>query len=454
MTDQLIADLAQIGALRLISRSSVMRYRGGGKAAPEVAGELHVDAIVAGSVQRFGNRVRITANLIPRQTGQVLWAKSYDGDLGDVLALQARIAQAIADEINIEVTADERARFASVRRVNPQAHDAYLRGRFHWNKRTPANLKKAISHFQRALEIDPLYAPAYAGIADCYSVLGSWEVGALAPRDAFPKAKAAAEKALEIDSSLGEAYASLAFARHNYDWDWDGADRLYQRALQLNPNYATGHHWYSHYLTGMGHINASHAEALRALELDPLDLITNIHLGWHYLYAGETDRAIAQFRIPREMDPNWMGSHFYLGWAYAERGNYDDAIDELKTAVKLLDGAPWGLTMLGYAYAKAGKRAEARQIVARLLRLSKERYVSSYEIATIYVGLGEKGSAFQWLGRAYQERSGWLPYLNVEPRLESLRSDPRFQELVRRVGLPSTRGRRLALNAVTPGVKR
>ncbi|HET6796841.1 MAG TPA: tetratricopeptide repeat protein, partial [Gemmatimonadales bacterium] len=352
-----------------------------------------------------------------------------------------------------EVTADERARFASVRRVNPQAHDAYLRGRYYWNKRTPDNLQKAISYFQGALEIDPAYALAYAGIADCYSVLGSWEVGALAPRDAFPRAKAAAQKALEIDSTLGEAYASLAFARHNYDWDWDGADRLYQRALQLNPNYATGHHWYSHYLTGMGRTNESHAEALRALELDPLDLITNVHLGWHYLYAGDIDRAIAQFRIPREMDPNWMGSHFYLGWAYAERGNHGDAIVELQTAVKLLKGAPWGLTMLGYAYAKAGKRAEARQIIVRLTTLAKERYVSSYEIAAIYVGLGEKESAFQWLSRAYEERSGWLPYVNVEPRLKPLHSDPRFQELVGKVGLPSASAGRIASNGVTPSVQ-
>ncbi len=440
MTDQLITDLAQIRALRLISRSSVMRFRGGGKAAPQIARELHVDAVIAGSVQRFGDKVRITAQLIPEATGQVLWAKSYDGDVRDILTLQARIAQTIADEIKIEVTTDERARFTAARQVNPEAHEAYLRGRYYWNKRTPENLNKAVGYFQQGIAIDPTYALAYAGVADCYAVLGSWEVGALAPRDAFPKAKAAAQKALEIDPSLGEAHASLAFALHNYDWDWDGAEREYRQALQLNPNYATGHHWYSHFLTGMGRTEPSHVEAVRALELDPLDLITNIHLGWHYLYAGQVDQAIRQFRIPLDMDPDWMGSHFYLGWAYTQRGNFTDAIGELQTAVKLLKRAPWGLTMLGYAYARAGKRAEARKIIAELTEMARERYVSSYEIAAIYVALVENDRAFQWLDRAYDERAGWLPYLNVEPRLAPLRSDPRFKELVNRVGLPYTVG--------------
>jgi TolB-like protein/Tfp pilus assembly protein PilF len=437
MTDQLITDLAQIDALRLISRSSVMRYRGGGKPAPEIARELHVDAVVTGSVERFGDKVRITAQLIPEETGQVMWAKGYDGDLRDILTLQAQMAQTIADEIKIKVTTDERARFTAARQVNPEAHEAYLRGRYYWNKRTPENLRKAVSYFQRGIEIDPTYALAYAGLADCYDVLGSWEVGALAPRDAFPKAKAAAGKALEIDPSLGEAHASLAFALHSYEWDWRGAEREYRRALRLNPNYATGYHWYSHFLTSMGRTEASHAEAERALELDPLDMITNIHLGWHYLYAGKTDQAIRQFRTSLEMDPNWTRAHFFLGWVYTQRGNFTDAIAELQTAVKLLNRDPWALTMLGYAYAKAGKRSEARQILAQLTKMAKERYVSSYEIAMIYVGLGENGRAFQWLNRAYDERSGWLPYLNVEPRLGALRSDPRFKELVRRVGLPS-----------------
>jgi eukaryotic-like serine/threonine-protein kinase len=437
MTDQLITDLAQIRALRLISRSSVMRYRGGGKSAPEIARELHVDAVVTGTVQRSGDKVRIAAQLIPEATGQVMWAKGYDGELSDILSLQARIAQSIADEIKIEVRADERARFSGARQVDPDAHEAYLKGRYYWNKRTPENLKKAVGYFQQAIDIDPTYPLAYAGVADCYAVLGSWEVGAMAPRDAFPKAKAAARKALEIDSSLGEAHASLAFALHNYDWDWDGAEREFKRALQLNPSYATGHHWYSHFLTGMGRAEASHAEAVRALELDPLDMITNIHLGWHYLYAGQSDEAIRQFRIPLEMDSTWMGSHFYLGWAYTHRGNFTDAIAELQTAVKLLNRAPWGLTMLGYAYAKAGKRAEARQIIAELAEKARERYVSSYEIAVIYVGLGENDRAYQWFDKAYDERSGWLPYLEVEPRLAPLRSDPRFRELVRRVGLAS-----------------
>jgi tetratricopeptide (TPR) repeat protein len=319
-----------------------------------------------------------------------------------------------------------------------EAYTAYLKGRYYWNRRSPVrdDLKKAIDNFEQAIAIDPTYALAYAGIADCYSVLGSWDSDVMSPDDAFPKARAAAERALEIDSSLGQAHTSLAYIKHHYDWDWVGAGREYQKAIALNPRDPNTHHWYSHYLVGMGRFQESLTESRLALKLDPLDLILNVHLGWHYLFARQTEEAVEALRRATAIKENSWIPHHYLGWAYEQQGNYTRAITELQKADSLLPGTGARLSALAHAYALAGKRDEAKRILGQLLIMRQQRYISPYEIAVIHVGLGEKDQAFEWLERAYKEHSGWLSYLNVEFRLDPLRSDPRFANLVRRVGLP------------------
>jgi len=436
VTELLITDLAQIGALSVMGRGSVMKYARSTRSAPEIARELRVDAVVTGRVERSGDKVRITAQLIPATTGRVLWAKGYDRDLRDVLAMEGELAQAIANEIKVTLTPAERARLTEVRQVDPGAHEAYLKGRYYWNRRGPGDLKKALEEFQQAIDVDPTYALAYAGMADCYNVLGSWDTDVLSPDDAFPKARAAAEMALQIDSTLGQAHTSLGYLEQHYEWNWDGAEKEYRQAISFSPRDANAHHWYSHYLVAMGRFPESLAESRVALKLDPLDNILNVHLGWHYLFARQSDEAVEQLRRATGMYENsWIGRH-YLGWAYEQLGHYSDAIAQLEKAAAVSPGSAAMQSALAHAYALGGKRAEAKRILGQLLVMRRQGYVSPYEIAVIYVGLGEKDRAFEWLERAYREHSSWLSYLNVESRLDPLHSDPRFADLVRRVGLP------------------
>ncbi len=437
MTEALISDLAQIRALRVISRTSVMQYKGARKPLPEIARELNVDAVVEGSVQRAGDRVRITAQLIHAPTDKHLWAQSYERDLRDVLALQGEVAQEIAREIKIAVTPAEATRLAKARRANPEAHEAYLKGRYYWNKKSEQGLNKGIEFFQQAIDLDPAYAPAYAGLADAYNTLANR--GYISPKDGWPKARAAARRALALDDSLGEAHASLAFGAFYYDWDWAGAETECRRAVELNPNYATVHHWYSHYLIAMGREAESLAESQRALELDPLDLSIVIHLGWHYYMVRRYDPTLRQLQAALEMDPNFPLAHIHLGFYYEQTGKFDQAIAAFQKAINLAPGSTEPLAGLGHAYAVAGRRADARKVLEQLQEFSKQRYVSAFDIAVIYAGLGDKEQAFAWLDKAYEEHaSGFsgLVYLAVEPRLDPLRADPRFQALLRRMNFP------------------
>ncbi len=437
MTEALITDLAQIGALRVISRTSVMRYKGTEKSLREIARELNVDGVVEGSVLRAGERVRITAQLIQAPTDRHLWAKSYERNLRDVLALQSEIARAITDEIRIKITREERARLSKSRPLEPEAYQLYLKGRYFWNKRSEEGFKRGIDYFNQAIHKDPNYALAYAGLAYSYNLLGHELYSVLHPREAYPKAKAAATKALELDETLAEAHSVLADIRFRYDWDWLGAEREHKRAIELNPGYATAHQWYSHYLLPMGRTDESLAESKLALELDPLSLIINLHLGWHYLYVRQYDKAIEQLRKTLELDPNFVLARLFLGQAYEQKAMHEEAIVEFQKAISLSRGGPVHVAALGHAYAVSGKRGEAQKVLERLIELSKRRYVPSYEISVIYAGLGDKEQAFAWLQKAYEERdSSWLLDVNLDPRFDDLRSDPRFADLVRRVGLP------------------
>jgi TolB-like protein/DNA-binding winged helix-turn-helix (wHTH) protein/Tfp pilus assembly protein PilF len=433
MTDELTTNLAKIKSLRVISRTSAMKYKNVRAPLAEIARTLRVDAVVEGSVVRSGDKLRITAQLIDARTDRHLWAEDYNRDLRDVVAVQDEVARRIAQEIRTTLTPEERAQLTSQRQVNPEAYEAYLRGRYFWNKRTEEAVRKAIPYFEQSMSKDPNYPLAYDGLADCWLSLGWY--GYLSPKETFPQAKAAAMKALELDATLGEAHTSLAFANMNYDWDWSAAEREFQKAIELNPNYANAHHWYADYLSAVGRHEQAVTESKRALELDPLSPIINAWLGWRYFFARQYDLAIEQYLKTLEMDPTFVPAHLVLGQGYEQKSMTEKAIDELKKAVSLSGGSSLYVSSLAHAYAIAGRRSEAEMLLRQLNERAQNTYVPSFHIAIIYAGLGQKHQALVWLEKGYQERSTWMVWLRVDPRLDVLRSDPRFQDLLRRVGL-------------------
>jgi TolB-like protein/DNA-binding winged helix-turn-helix (wHTH) protein/Tfp pilus assembly protein PilF len=435
MTDELITDLAQISALRVISRTSVMVYKGARKPLPEIARELNVDAVVEGTVLRSGDQVRITAQLIQAPADKHLWAESYEGDLHDTLALQKKVASAIAEQIRIELTPKEQAVLKNAKVVNTEAYEAYLKGRYFWNKRTADGLKRAVDYFDQAIEKDPNYAQAYAGLADSYTLLGDWEYGVLAPSEAYPKAKGAATKALELDNTLGEAHTSLAFSLDVFDWDWKSAEREFRRAIELNPGYATAHHWYAWHLSEMGRNSEAIAEMRKAENLDPLSLIISADMAEILLVAHLNDEAIKQSRRTVDMDPNFAIAHYELGQAFVQKHTYNEAIAEFQKAIELSGGSIPCASNLAYAYALSNKSNEAVKILNDLKTRSTS---NASEIALMYVGLGEKDQAMKWLEKAYAEH--FNPSILLRPAFDPLRSDPRFQNLVHRIGLASAYG--------------
>ena len=433
MTDELITDLAQISALRVISRTSVMVYKGARKPLPQIARELNVDAVVEGTVLRSGDRVRITAQLIEASTDKHLWSQSYEGDLRDTLTLQKKVARAIADQIRINLTPREEAALKSVKVVNPEAYESYLKGRYFWNKRSADGLKAALAYFKQAIEEDPRYAQAYSGLADTYALLGDWQYAVMTPKEAFPQAKAAAIKALELDSTLGEAHNSLAFVLDGFDWDFDSAGKEFQRAIELNPGYATAHHWYAWHLSLLGRYDEAIAEMRKAENLDPLSLIINADLAELLVLAHSDDDSIRQSRKTIEMDPNFALAHNQLAQAYLQKQMYDEAVAELKTAVQLSGGSPAFIANLARAYVASGKRSEAVKLLGDLKKSANPGYSNASEIAVIYAALGDTDQAMNWLEKGYEER--FNPGVLLRPGFDPLRSDLRFQNLVRRIGL-------------------
>ncbi len=435
LTEALIGDLTRIGSLRVISRTTAMAYKGTKKTLPQIARELNVDSIVEGSAARSGQRVRVTAQLIKAATDAPVWSDEFERDVKDVLSLQGEIARTIADQVRAKLTPEERARLSSARPVNPEAHEAYLRGRFYWTKR-PNDVAKAIENFQKATDIDPAYAPPYAGLANTYATMGSWESGALPPKEAFEKAKAAAAKALEIDPGSSDTHNSLGYIHLHYDWDWPASEKEFQTAIRLNPGNTDALHWYSHYLTAMGRTEESLATTRKGLQMSPLDVALNFHLGWALYFARKPDECIAHSRKAIEMELHPFWNHFMLGWGYEQKGNYPEAIRALEQAVENSKQNPVTQWTLGHAYAVAGRAAEAERLLQGLIEKAQTKYVPPYEIAMVHLGLGHKDRAFEWFEKAFEERSGWMAYLKVDPRLDPIRSDPHFQNLYRRVGLP------------------
>jgi len=436
MTDQLIATLAKIGSLQVVSRSSVMTYKGTNKTLPEIARELNVDAVVEGTVMRSGSQVRITAQLVEAETDRHMWAETYERDLRDILTLQNEIARSIAAEVQVRLTPQQEADLTSARSVNPAAYEAYLRGRYFWNKTTAAGLSTAMEYFHQAVDKEPRCALAYAGLADAYVTLGTWGFGPLTPKEALQKAKEAAAKALQISDQLAEAHTALAQVRFYHEWNFARAEREYQQALQLNPNSSTGHLYYSIYLVAMGRADESLFEMQRACTLDPLSLLVNAMAGWRFYLARQFDAAIEQLRNTREMDPNFAPTRLFLGLAYEQATKCEEAIVEFKKALSLSQECPLVATALGHAYALAGRTREARKLLGNLEDSSKGGCVAGYHVAAIYAALGDNDRVFECLEKAYEDRSLWMAHLRVMPRLDPLRSDPRFQDLLRRMNFP------------------
>jgi TolB-like protein/DNA-binding winged helix-turn-helix (wHTH) protein/Tfp pilus assembly protein PilF len=434
MTDELITDLGQISALRVISRTSIMTYKHAHKLLPEIARELNVEGVVEGTVLRSGEQVRITAQLIRVPVERHMWAQSFEGDLRDTLVLQKSVARSIAEQIQATLNQREQAALEHSKMVNAEAYEAYLKGRYFWNKRTGDGLKKAVEYFNRAIEKNPEYAEAYTGLGDAYALSGDWEYGILSPEDAFPKAKAAVTKALSLDDNLAEAHTSLAFISDLHDWDWESAGKEYERAIALNPGYATAHHWYAWHLIVMGRNSDGIAELRKAESLDPLSLIISADLADALCIAHLYDESVQQSRRTLEMDPNFAIAHYELGQAFEQKRMHNEAIGEFQRAIELSGDNDVFYANLAYAYAHSGKKEEAIKIAKDLEDQLSERSSTDASIALIYVGLDDKDQAMIWLNKAYQAR--FNPSILMRPVFDPLRSDARFQDLLRRIGLP------------------
>jgi len=427
--EEILARLSKIADLKVISRTSTQHYKSSPDNLPQIAKRLGVANILEGSVQKSADKVRVNVELIRAATDAHLWADTFDRKLTDVFAIESEVARTIADTLQAKLTDPERNAIAARPTENTEAYQLYLKGRFFWNKWSPEASQKAIEYFQQAIEKDPGYALAYAGLADTY-ISKAW-FGEVAPRVAVPRAKAAAMKALDIDDGVAEAHASLGFANCMYDWDWPAAATHFERALALSPGYATAHSWHSLYLAALGRSDEALTEAKRAFDLDPASPSINHVMGGIFLYARRFDSAIEQFGKALEMD--YHDAHLGLGHAYAAKGMYREALVEFEKYSELDRGTPRSIASLGYAHARLKERGEALRALDQLMVLSNQRYVSAGSFATVYLGLGDKEQALTWLEKAYEERSGALPLLKVNPIWDPLRSDPRFEALVAKV---------------------
>jgi TolB-like protein/DNA-binding winged helix-turn-helix (wHTH) protein len=430
MTDELITELAQLGKLRVISRISVSRYKKTHLTLPEIARELNVDAVVEGSVLRSGDRVRISAQLLDARADRHIWAHSYEGELRDVLTVQREVAHEIAQQIRFTVSGGQKHEMA-VRPLVPEAHDAYLQGRYHANKQTQKEMEAALQYYRAALAKDPNYAPAYAAMAECYDYLALyyWK-----PRDALPQAKAAALKAVELDDSLAEGHGALGIVYLEFDFDWPAAEREIRRALELNPS-SDAHLFYAEYLASLGRRDEAVVEVDRARSVDPFSLrVMSEGVFWEFI-AHKYDLAIEAGRAALASEPNDAPLYSYLGLVYATQKRYTEAIELAQTA-RRMDESPFIAAMVAYTYAAAGRRADAERMLSGISEEIKEQYSCSYEVGAAYTALGEVNQAFHWLDKAYEERSTCMPALKQDPRFDSLHSDLRFQTLVRRVGFP------------------
>jgi TolB-like protein/Flp pilus assembly protein TadD len=430
--DEILTRLAKVADLKVISRTSTQQFKSTPEDLPRIAKQLGVAHVLEGSVQRANDQIRVNVQLINALTDAHLWAETFDRKLTDIFAVESEIAKTIADTLQAKLSGAEQHAIAARPTVNTEAHQLYLKGRFFWNKRTGNDLKKSIDYFQQAIATDPNYALAYAGLADAYVFLPGYNAGT--PQDCYPKAMAAAKKALELDDTLAEAHTTLALAIWYFDFDSSQANREFQRALELNPNYAIAHQQYgNNTLSALGRFEDAIAEGKRAVELDPLSLVINSDLGTDYYFARRYEEAITQLRKTLEMDPRFYYAYVNLGWALEAKGNLDEAISEYQKA-RALNDDPFVLGLLGHAYASSGNQTEALKILEQLKQLSRQRYVSAYSFVVVYLGLGNKEEALHWLEQGYQDRAGNdIGWIRVDSLVDPLRGDPRFEALAEKI---------------------
>ena len=441
MTVELIGRLMKIAALRVVSRTSVMAYRGVSKPLREIARELDVDWVVEGAVLQSSHKVRISVHLIECATERQLWAEAYERDLCDVVALQSEVATGVARQIRVSVTAPEQRRLTTSRPVDPDSYDAYLRGRHFLDKRVREGLTRAVDYFRTALDRDPTYAPAHAGLADAYALLGTVGYDVLPPHDAMPRARAAAGRAVELDPTMAGAHASLGYIALSYEWDGTSAEQHFQRSVALDAGYATAHLWYGHYLFARHRLEDAMTAMRRALELDPLSVPCNLGVGWSLYYARRFDEAIAHYRKTLEITPDPPMVLYELGLSHQNRGQFDEALAVYRRGYDLSRGEAASVMLLAHIFAVMGRHPDARRHLGELEDLSRRQFVPSLYMAFVHVGLGNHDDAFAWFDKAYEERSNYLVYLGVEPALDGLRSDPRYVRLMRRIGLGTSEQR-------------
>jgi serine/threonine protein kinase/tetratricopeptide (TPR) repeat protein len=437
ITESLIFSLSQLPKLRVMARSTVFRYKGKEVDAQAVGRDLKVRAVLSGRVMVLGDRLVLRTELVDVADGSQLWGEQYSRPLADIFAVQEKISEEITDKLRVKLTGADKKKLSKRATEDTEAYHLYLKGRFHWGKRTEESFRKGIDFFQQAIDRDPGYALAYAGLADCYNMLGAY--GAAPPRDVFPKAEAAARKALDIDETLAEAHTSLAWLLHGFRWDWAGADREFRRAIELNPSYATAHHWYAYHLMSLGQFAEASARLKLAQEQDPLSLIINANVAFCLYLQRQYDAALEQVGKVLETDALFPVAHVYRGRVLAQKGLYDDAVLDIQKGIGFSGGQTEFVAILGHVYALAGKTAEAAKVRDDLAQLAGRRYVPPYHLAMVSAGLGDTEQALAALERAHGERDGFLTYLKVEPMLDRLRPDPRFADLLRRVGLDGER---------------
>jgi len=433
ITESLINSLSQLPNVRVIPRSTAFRYKGQNAVPEQVGRDLGVKAVLSGRVLQRGDTVNIQAELTDVSRLSQLWGEQYNRKLSDVMHVQEEIAMAISENLRIELSGADMERLTKRYTENTEAYEAYLKGRYWWNKRTEEGFTRAIEYFRQAIDLDPTYALAYAGLADSYSIPEAY--GFTSPQEAYPRAKAAILKALALDDTLAEAHSSLGWLKFGYEFDWTSAENELRRAIELSPNYATAHHWYGVLLWTTGRLDEGLAEMKRAQQLDPFSVIISDMVGQILSDSQKYDLAIEQYKKTIELDPNWPGAYGDLGIAYVRKNMYAEAIAELEKQVRLSQGGSYELADLGYAFALVGRRAEALKILDQIDAMAKQRYVPALPRAMIYIGLGDKDQAIRWLENAYDERSSQITWLKVDPTWDPLRGDPRFQDLLRRMGL-------------------
>ncbi|MFC2157510.1 protein kinase [Acidobacteriota bacterium] len=434
LAEELINSLSRIDKLQVASRTSSFLFRGVADDIKEIGAKLKVRTVLEGSVRKAGNRLRISAQLVNVEDGYDLWAEKFDRDMEDIFAIQDEISLAIVDKLKVKLVKEEKEKLVRRYTDDPEAYNLYLKGRYFWNRRYEGGLQKGMEFFDLTIKKDPSFAPAYAGIADSFSTLGLF--GWLPPEASFPKAKAAAQRALQIDNTLPEAHTSLGWIYTVYDWNWTEAEKYFKQALEINPNYDFGHVWYAIYLCWMGRMEEGVAQINKALEIDPLALVANNNLGHVLYYRREYDKAVKQCLKTTEMDPNYLLTHWFLGGAYSALGKYKEMTESFKKAVTYSDNSPFFLGFLGWGLGFSGQKEEAQKVLEKLEVMSTKRHVSSYSRAIVYMGLGEMDNTFEYLEKAFEEREPTLPSIKVAPFMDSIRSDARFKALLKKMQLP------------------